>query len=271
MRKSSIILIIAVFTSIINYSHSNIWDSIFSNAFSKHYDLPLKGTIQLTTKDKEEKIVDIGLITYDSKLEMLCFNLKKIKFLDDFIDFNRVTWVDFKTFITYDYQNGECSKNEKQKKMAGIVDLVFLLKSYELMTVYNDADKDYYNYFLINKDEKTNDNLSESKLSFLGIKNYLVELYQNTISDVINTTLQELVIKLESLLDQRNMNRFLQSIKFKKDPKEDSNFTFYVDKKDDSVKKIDIKYKSFKMEGLDAKYISDVDEKELQINPICLK
>ncbi len=143
------------------------------------------------------------------------------------------------------------------------------------MTVYNDADNDYYNYYLINKEKK--ESIEEQKPSnlqskFLDLKNLIVGINKEKITELVNDVLDSYIKNLETVIKSENGTRNLQSIKFKKDPKEDSNFSFYVDKKTDKVKKIDIKYQQLlKMEGLDAEYNSEIDEKELEINPICFK
>lgn len=274
MRNFKNQFLIVLLISLVNFSLSNLWDSIFSNAYSKHYDLPLKGTLKLTTKNEKEEVIEIGLITYDTKIDKLCFNLKMIKFGEGYIPFNMITWVDFKTFINYKYQSEACTKDDKNKNMAGIVDLTFLLKSYELITVYNDANNDYYNYYLINKEKK--EAIEEPKPSnlqskFLDLKNLIVGINKEKITELVNDVLDSYIKNLETVIKSENATRNLQSIKFKKDPKEDSNFSFYVDKKTDKIKKIDIKYQLLKMEGLDSEYNAEIDEKELEINPICFK
>ena len=190
--------------------NSNIWDNIYSQEKSPHFNIPDNFQIILRN-EKDNSIAGELLVSSELKLIKCSFILDESNSVDDFIQ------------LTIDFNNGRIYFDTQEKCVYQWYDIVgqispkFILNAYDLLSYFSE-DENYYHYLIINPLELAEvDEVQINKIPTL-VKNILNSLnkivlqktiydkpfYGDFIIDKKELSIKSITIKTVSVLNSFN-------------------------------------------------------------------
>lgn len=278
MRNILVLLISSLFCNLIK---ANVWDDVFTNYKSPKYVLPFSGTMKLKKQVKE---VDKEIITYrnitlfDIQYSIL-HNSIRIDYLNSIkndVVINVNTTLLFALYENKLYTRTPfkpCTISSPFGETGSFINILFLLRAYDTFSFFNETDTNWYEYYITklymkgnsNKDNELNEfhELNSSDESNHG-QDFL-EFITNILEEVNNASESEVednnkvATNNKDNLDNDNHEiRFLEDRSFgneifykkKKIAKDDSKFTFYVNKDNNGIDFVDIHYSTLSYDKL---------------------
>ncbi len=192
--------LILSFSFLLLLSNSNIWDNIYSQANSHHFEIPEEFTIKLIN-DKDNSTAGQLKVSCELSLIKFIFILDEADTEDSFIHF------------LLDFNTGKIYFDTQEKCVYLYYDLVeqvspkFILNAYDLLSYYSEGDDNNYHYIVTNPLELDEDEMTGLPLL---LKNILIDIDNIVLK---NKTIYDKSFYVDFIINKDEMNITALSIK----------------------------------------------------------